>query len=189
MNLIQPFWIAAACFLALSACASVAPPPRESAATAKVPPPAAADSKIQPAAAPDSAANTGGTNPGGTNPDGTDQAGGQQVSQGSTINAPQQANAETTEGVVVLAPDGTVWSRGGGANSDYQGDVDSCYAYARGQVDHDARIESDVDAAFNSGSDGLGLTALRGRMSNFERHNRVPALFNSCMIAKGYDRQ
>jgi len=195
MNLIQPFWIAAACFLALSACASVFPPPQERAPTAKVPPPAAADSKVQPAATPDSAPDSapdstdGAAKTGGANPDGMDQAGGQQVSQGSTVNAPQQANAETTEGVVVLAPDGTVWSRGGGADADYQRDVDSCYAYARGQVDHDARIESDVDAAFNSGSDGLGLTALRGRMSHFERHNRVPALFNSCMIAKGYDRQ
>ncbi len=187
MNLIQPFSIAAACFLALSACASAPPPPRASASAAKVPPPAASDSNIQPAAAPDSAA--GAANTGGTDPYGTDQEGGRQVNQESTINAPQQANAETTEGVVVLAPDGTVWSRGGAANPDYQGDVDSCYAYARGQVDHDARIESDVASAFNSGSDGLGLTALRGRMSNFERHNRVPALFNSCMVAKGYDRQ
>lgn len=188
MNLIQPISIAAACFLALSACASVFPPPGESAPTAKVPPPAASDSKIQPAAAPDSAPDSA-ANTGGANPDGTDQAGGQQVSQGSTVNAPQQANAETTEGVVVLAPDGTVWSRGGGADADYQRDVESCYAYARGQVDHDARIESDVTSAFRSDSDGLGLTELRGRMSHFERHNRVPALFNSCMIAKGYDRQ
>jgi hypothetical protein len=191
MNLIQPISIAAACFLALSACASAPPPHRASGSAAKVPPPAASDSTVQPAAAPDSAAPDSAAKTGATDPYGTDQAGGQQVSQGSTINAPQQANAETTEGVVVLAPDGTVWSRGGGANSDYQGDVDSCYAYARGQVDHDARIESDVASAFDSGSgsDGLGLTALRGRMSHFERHNRVPALFNSCMIAKGYDRQ
>jgi hypothetical protein len=189
MNLIQPISIAAACFLALSACASA--PPWASAPTAKAPPPAALDSKVQPAAAQDSAQHSAqdSANSGGTDPYGTVQAGGRQVDQGSTTNPPQQANAETTEGVVVLAPDGTVWSRGGGANADYQGDVDSCYAFARGQVDHDARIESDVTSAFSSNSEGLGLIALRGRMSNFERHNRVPSLFNSCMVAKGYDRQ
>jgi hypothetical protein len=184
MNLIQPISIAVACFLALSACASA--PPWASAPTAKVPPPAASDSKAQPAAAQDSA--YGAANTGGTDPYGTVQAEGRQAGQGSTTNAPQQANAETAEGVVVLAPDGTVWS-GGGANADYQDDVDSCYAFARGQVDHDARIESDVTSAFSSDSEGLGLIALRGRMSNFERHNRVPSLFNSCMVAKGYDRQ
>ena len=176
MNLLQPISIAAACFLALSACASAPPSP-----------PAASDGLVQPAAAQDSA--DGAANAGGTDPYGTVQAGGQQVDQGSTINTPQQANAETTEGVVVMAPDGTVWSRDGGANADYQGDMDSCYAFARGQVDHDARIESDVTSAFGFDSEGMGLTALRGRMSNFERHNRAPALFNSCMMAKGYDRQ
>lgn len=185
MNLIQPISIATACFLALSACASA--PPWASAPTAKAPPPAASDSKVQAAAAQDSADDA--ANTGGTDPYGTVQTGGRQVDQGSTTNAPQQANAETTEGVVVLAPDGTVWSRGSGVNAGYQGDVDSCYAFARGQVDHDARIESDVTSAFSFNSEGLGLIALRGRMSNFERHNRVPSLFNSCMVAKGYDRQ
>ncbi len=184
MNLIHSISIAAACFLALSACAS-APPPRASAA--KVPPPAASDSLVRPAAAQDSA--DGAADAGGTNPYGSVQTGGQQAGQGSATYAPQRANAETTEGVVVRAPDGTVWLRDGGTNTSYQGDVDSCYAYAQGQVNHDARIESDVTSAFNSDSDGLGLVALRRRMSNFERHNRMPALFNSCMTAKGYDRR
>ncbi len=189
MNLFQPISIAAACFLALSACASA--PPWASAPTAKAPPSAALDSNVQPAVAQDSAQDSAyrAANTGGTDPYGTVQAGRRQVGQGSTTNAPPQANAETTEGVVVMAPDGTIWLRDGGANADYQGDMDSCYAYARGQVDHDARIESDVTSAFRFDSAGLGLTALRGRMSNFERHNRVPALFNSCMMAKGYDRQ
>ena len=191
MNLFQPISIAAAYFLALSACATAPPPPQASASAAKAPPPAASDGLAQPAAAQDSAyggANTSGTDPYGAIQTGGQQAG-QQTNQELTTSAPQQANTETTEGVVVMAPDGTVWSRGRGVNADYQGDVDSCYAYARGQVDHDARIESDVTSAFRFDSAGLGLTALRGRMSNFERHNRVPALFNSCMVAKGYDRQ
>jgi hypothetical protein len=67
--------------------------------------------------------------------------------------------------------------------------VDSCYAFARGQVDHDARIERDVNSAFDSDPAGFGLTALRGRMNEFERGNRVPALFSSCMSAKGYNRR
>ncbi len=97
MNLFQPISIAAACFLALSACASA--PPWASAPTAKAPPPAASDSKAQPAAAQDSAydaaqdAAQDAANTGGTDPYGTVQAGGRQVDQGSTTNAPQQANA------------------------------------------------------------------------------------------------
>jgi hypothetical protein len=183
MNLFQPIFIAAACGLALSACASAPQAPRASAPAtlAKVPPPASG--VIQPAGAEVSAygaANTGGTYPYGTI---------QSADQGNVVEAPQQANAETTEGVVVMAPDGTVWLRGGGDNAAYQGDVDSCYAYARGQVAHDARIESDVATAFDSDAAGFGLSALRGRMNDFERTNRVPSLFSSCMLAKGYNRQ
>ena len=88
-----------------------------------------------------------------------------------------------------MGPDGTVWIRSGAVDARYQSDVDSCYAYARGQVAHDARIESDVGAAFQSEAGGLGLAALRGRMSNFERTRRVPSLFRSCMAAKGYGRR
>ncbi len=39
------------------------------------------------------------------------------------------------------------------------------------------------------GHGGLGLAALRGRMNNFERSRRVPSLFRSCMVAKGYSPQ
>ncbi len=88
-----------------------------------------------------------------------------------------------------MGPDGTVWIRSGAVDARYQSDVDSCYAYARGQVAHDARIESDVSAAFQSEAGGLGLAALRGRMNNFERTRRVPSLLSSCMVAKGYSRQ
>ena len=192
MNLFQPI-LAAACVLALSACAS-APPAQRTRAPAtlvKAPPPAAASGLIQPAVAQDSAYGT--ANTGGTYPYGTVQAAAQKAAQKTTegfaIKVPQQAIAETTEGVVVMGPDGTVWLRAGGENAAYRGDVDSCYAYARGQVAHDVRIESDVASAFDSDAGGIGLTALRGRMNNFERGNRVPALFSSCMMAKGYNRQ
>jgi hypothetical protein len=46
-----------------------------------------------------------------------------------------------------------------------------------------------MGAAFQSEAGGLGLAALRGRMNNFERTQRVPSLFGSCMVAKGYSRQ
>ena len=217
MNLFQPILIAAACVLALSACASAPPAQRTRAPAAvfKAPPPAAANSMILPAAAEVAvfgAANTGGTYPygtiqggtiqggtiqGGTIQGGTAQIAAQKTTQGFAIKvpqqaprqAPQQAKTETTEGVVVMGPDGTFWLRAGGENAAYRGDVDSCYAYARGQVAHDVRIESDVASAFDSDSDGFGLAALRGRMNDFERRNRVPALFRTCMSAKGYNRQ
>ncbi len=67
------------------------------------------------------------------------------------------------------------------------GDVESCYAYARGQVDHDVRIESDVASAFDSDDAGFGTIVLRERMNDFERRNRVPVLFSSCMSSKGYN--
>jgi hypothetical protein len=194
MNLFQPISIAAACVLALSACASAPPAyraPQASAPAAVAKAPAASGSLIQPVSA------YGAANTGGTYPYGTDQTGAETVTQqtaqafslSAPQQAPQQANAETTEGVVVMGPDGAVWSHAGGQNTAYQGDVDSCYAYARGQVAHDVRIESDVASAFDSDSGGFGLAALRGRMNDFERTNRVPALFNSCMTVKGYNRQ
>ncbi len=179
MTPFQPLLIAAACALALSACASAPPASKTS-----VPPPSATAGLEQPAATGGSvsggsvygAANTGGTYPYGT----IDTA---------DTGATQQAAAGAADGIVVMGPDGTVWIGSGAVDSRYQSDVDSCYAYARGQVAHDARIESDLGAAFQSEAGGLGLAALRGRMNNFERTRRVPSLFSSCMVAKGYSRQ
>ncbi len=171
---IQPLFIAVASVLALAACSSAPSTPKTglspSAATVGLDQSAAADPSAQ-----------GGANTGGTNPYGTIQK--------TDTGAKQQAVAEATEGVFVMGRDGTVWFRSGATDERYRTDADSCYAYARGQVDHDARIEKDVDAAFQSEAGGLGLAALRGRMNNFERSRRLPSLFNSCMVAKGYSRQ
>ncbi len=179
MTPLQPLLIAAACALALSACASAPRVPKTS-----VPPPSATVAPEQPAATGGSvsggsvygAANTGGTYPYGTIP-------------AADTGATQQAAAGATDEIVVMGPDGTVWVRSSAVDVRYQSDVDSCYAYARGQVAHDARIESDVSAAFRSEAGGLGLAALRGRMNNFERTRRVPSLFRGCMAAKGYSSQ
>ena len=189
MNLFRPILIATACVLALSAC-TFAPPAQRTRAPATLAnalPPPAASGMIQPVAAEVSAYGT--ANTGGTYPYGTVQTAAQKTTQGFAMKLPQQANAETTDGVVVMGPDGTVWLRAAADNAVYRGDVDSCYAYARGQVAHDVRIESDVASAFDFDTGGFGLAALRGRMNNFERGNRVPALFSSCMSAKGYNRQ
>ena len=86
-----------------------------------------------------------------------------------------------------MGPDGTVWLRAVDDNPAYRNDVESCYAYARGQVDHDVRIESDVASAFDSDEALFGTIALRERMNDFERRNRVPVLFSSCMSSKGYN--
>jgi len=174
MTPFQPLLIAAACALALSACASVPPASKMS-----VPPPSATAGLEQPAATGGSsygAANTGGTYPYGT-------------IQTAASDTTQQAATGAGDGIVVMNPDGAVWIRSSAPDPRYQNDIDSCYAYAHGQVAHDVRIESDVSAAFQSEAGGLGLAALRGRMNNFERTRRVPSLFRSCMAAKGYGRR
>ncbi len=183
MIAIQPIILAAACAAVLAACASAPPAPTATPApplsAAKAPQPAATASGLQPAAAQASAygtANTGGTYPYGT-------------IQNANMSVTQQATAEPAEEIVVMGPDGTVWLRSVPSDTAYQGDVDSCYAYARGQVAHDVRIENDVGAAFQSEAGGLGLAALRGRMNNFERSRRMPSLFGSCMTSKGYSNQ
>ena len=180
MIAIQPIILAAACAAVLAACASAPPAPTATPApplsVAKAPQPAAAASGLQPDAAQASAANTGGTYPYGT-------------IQKANMSVIQQATAEPAEEIVVMGPDGTVWLRSVPSDTAYQGDVDSCYAYARGQVAHDVRIENDVGAAFQSEAGGLGLAALRGRMNDFERSRRMPSLFGSCMTSKGYSNQ
>ncbi len=182
MTPFQPLLIAAACTLALAACAS-APPVYETSAPpayeTSAPPPEDTTGFGQSAATGGSA--YGAVNTSGTYPYGTIHKVG--------VGVPQQAAAEATGEVVVMGPDGTVWVQSGGADARHQSDLDSCYFYAQGQVAHDARIESDVNAAFQSEAGGLGLAALRGRMNNFERTRRVPSLFSSCMAAKGYSSQ
>ncbi len=137
MTPFQPLLIAAACTLALAACSS-APPAYETSA----PPPADTTGLGQNAA-------TGGSTYGAVNTDGTYPYG--------TIHKVE---------VVVMGPDGTVWVQSGAADARQQSDLDSCYFYAQGRIAHDARIESDVNAAFRS-----------------------EAVFNGCMVAKGYSRQ
>ena len=68
-------------------------------------------------------------------------------------------------------------------------DVAACYDSAQAQIDHDAWIERDRSAAFDSSDAGLGLSALRQRMSTFGQSKRRRTLFNDCINAKDYSRK
>ncbi|MFQ6018401.1 MAG: hypothetical protein ACE5KF_09405 [Kiloniellaceae bacterium] len=81
---------------------------------------------------------------------------------------------------------GTPGASPGATAEPYRADIEGCDIYARAQIDHDARIERDMGAAFDSSDAGLGLTALRGRMRTFEQSHRRPRLFIDCMKAKGH---
>ncbi len=174
MTSFRPLLIAAAAALALAACSFSPSAPRTS-----VPPPSPALGLDQPAATAGSAydvANAGGAYPYGV------------IRKGDS-GAVQETAVETTEEIVLMGPDGTVRIGPSTTSERYREDADSCYAYARGEVAHDARIEIDVNAAFENEAGGLGLAELRRRMNNFERTRRVPSLFNRCMVSKGYSRQ
>ncbi len=174
MTSFRPLLIAAAAASALVACSFSPSAPKTS-----VPPPSPSLSLYQPATTAGPA--YGVAKAGGAYPDDAIRNGDSGVA--------QEASVESTEEIVLMGPDGTVRIRPGTASEPYREDADSCYAYARGQVAHDARIESDVSAAFRSEAGGLGLAGLRRRMNNFERTRRVPSLFNRCMVAKGYGRR
>ena len=63
--------------------------------------------------------------------------------------------------------------------------VEACYDSAQAQIDHDARIERDRSAAFDSTNAGLGLTALLEQMSTFRQSQRRRTLFIDCLKAEG----
>ncbi len=173
MSRFRSLLIAAAATSALAACSLSPPAPKTS-----IPPPSPALGRDLPAATAGSAygvANTGGAFPHGA------------IRKGDSDVA-QEPTAETTEEIVLMGLDSTVKITPSTTSERYREDADSCSAYARGEVAHDTRIEIDVNAAFESEAGGLGLAALRRRMSHFERTRRVPSLFNSCMVAKGYSR-
>ena len=65
-------------------------------------------------------------------------------------------------------------------------DVEACYDSAQAQINHDARIERDRSAAFDSSDAGLDLSALRQRMSTFGQSQRRRTLFIDCINSKGY---
>lgn len=155
--------LAAAFVLALAACTPAPPAP-----TSALPPPATAPSA---ASAGNVGANSGGTYPYGSAP---------------TV---QTSNAEAVQDSgTVVGPGGAIWLKPGTANEHYRSDADDCYGYAQAQINHDARIESDADAAFGDRARITASVALQQQMSQFGRDKRLPRLFGRCMEAKGYTR-
>ena len=151
--------LAAASVLALAACT-----PAPSTPTSALPPPATAPSAS-------AAGNVGGTYPYGSAP---------------TV---QTGNAEAAQDSgTVVGPGGAIWLKSGTANERYRSDADDCYGYAQAQINHDARIESDADAAFGDRARNTASVALQQQMSQFGRDKRLPRLFGQCMEAKGYTR-
>ena len=169
MTFIKASLIAAAA-IALAACSTA---PRGDLAR-----PAAPSAGLQPSVG--ASATSAGLNSGGTYPYGAAS---------TSTPAPLETAAGSGDGIVVMDPDGNVWVQPEKTNERYRADVESCYSYAQAQIDHDVRIENDINSAFQGTSAGFGLTELRGRMNNFERRRRRPALFSNCMMAKGYNRQ
>ena len=164
--------LAVASALALAACAQTAPK-----STFSVAPPSAAVNAV---ASPQSAGADLSTNTGGTYPYG-------QAIDTQTSNANAGASAGQ-DYPTVPGPDGAVWLKPDAANETYRMDADSCYSFARAQLDHDARIERDAGAATRDSTAGIGLVQLQRRMNQFARSNRVPRVFSQCMEAKGYTR-
>ncbi|MFQ6017906.1 MAG: hypothetical protein ACE5KF_06890 [Kiloniellaceae bacterium] len=126
----------------------------------------------------------GAADTGGTDPDSTVRTTEAETGGGSS-GAPEAAGDAP---ILLKGPDGAVWVKPGTGVGRYRADIEACDTYARAQIDHDVRIESDMGAAFDSSDAGFGLTALRHRMRSFERTRRRPALFSDCMNAKGYTR-
>lgn len=174
MTLSRPLLISATAALVLAAC-SFSP----SAPKTRAPPPSSALYLDQPV-------TTVGSAYGAANADGAYL--GSAIHKGNS-GAAQETVVETTEEIVFMGPDDAVRIRPTTANERYQDDADSCYASARGEIAHDARVEFDMNAAFENEARGLGLAELRKRMNNFERAGRMPAQFNRCMPAKGYGRR
>jgi hypothetical protein len=153
----------AAIVLALAACTPAPPAP-----TTALPPPATAPGAPS---AGNAGANSGGTYPYGSAP------------------AVQTSNAEAAQDSgTVVGPGGAIWLKSGTANERYRSDADDCYGYAQAQINHDARIESDADAAFGDRARITASSTLQRQMSLFGREKRLPRLFGQCMEAKGYTR-
>ncbi|RMD64575.1 MAG: hypothetical protein D6826_02090 [Alphaproteobacteria bacterium] len=100
--------------------------------------------------------------------------------------ASQGGQGAETGGIIVRTPGGAVWIEPETGNTARQADIDACYHYAHAQITRDRRMETDSSAAFDAFPSGLGLGALRQRMSAYEQGNRQASLFEACMESKGY---
>lgn len=85
----------------------------------------------------------------------------------------------------VEVPDSVSWNNPGVSPKQNRADLESCYGYAVGQVQHDIRIEDDR-TAMRDNDLGIGYFELQQSMTDFDHQNRRLSLFEDCMISHGY---
>ena len=85
----------------------------------------------------------------------------------------------------VEVPESVGWNNPGVSKEQNRADLESCYRYSRGQVQHDILIED--DRATLRGDDlGIGYVQLNRSMNEFDFRNRKETLFEDCMESRGY---
>ncbi len=120
---------------------------------------------------------------------------------GGASGAPAFAKGQDEAGeetITVITQDGgdtekpdsfaSAWRKSEVSAEQHRADIEACYRYAWAQVQHDIRIENDVDAAFDDPDKGIGYKALTKRMNIYDHKKRRTVLINDCMEGKGYMR-
>lgn len=85
----------------------------------------------------------------------------------------------------IEVPESVGWNNPGVSKEQNRADLESCYGYSQGQVQHDIRIEDDR-AALRDDDLGLGFFDLNRSMNEFDFKNRRTSLFEDCMASRGY---
>ncbi len=98
--------------------------------------------------------------------------------------------AATFEGVPtdgpVEVPESVNWNNPGVSKEQNRADLESCYGYSWGQIQHDIRIEDDR-ATLRDDDLGIGFVELNRSMNEFDFKNRRANLFEDCMVSRGYN--
>lgn len=98
--------------------------------------------------------------------------------------------APTTAPPLLNAPVGEAeYRRNGVDESQMRADVEDCYYYARGLVQHDRRIESDREATIQGGAGDSGTTMFRRQVQAYGEDSTYRRSFDACMRGKGYERR
>ena len=85
----------------------------------------------------------------------------------------------------VEVPESANWNNPGVSKEQNRADLESCYGYSYGQVQHDMQIEDDR-ATLRDDDLGIGFVELNRSMNAFDFRNRRESLFEDCMESKGY---
>lgn len=114
---------------------------------------------------------------------------------GSSLAVPPASSgaqgAATFEGIPidgpVEVPESVTWNNPGVSKEQNRADLESCYGYSWGQIQHDIRIEDDRGALRNDDL-GIGFVELNRSMNQFDFKNRRSNLFEDCMVTRGYNQ-